>query len=111
MTSLLPGLGSAEPAGVRGQRPAQIDVGMVVLPLVECGDEPVGFFAAQAALFSSMGIEASNEQARVGIEPQTELAEHVQLVEYEVGGECSGNLLQWNVRCGEKGVQPPAVVR
>ena len=81
MTSFLPGLGSTEPAGVRGQRPAQIDVGIVVLPLVECGDEPVDFFPAKAALFSSMGIKASNEQAWIGIEPQTERAEHVQLAD------------------------------
>ena len=84
---------------------------MVVLPLVECGDEPVCFFAAQAALFPSVGIETRDEQAWIGIESQAELAEHIQFAQYEVGGECSGNVLKWDVRCGQEGVQSPAMVR
>ena len=110
MTAQLPGFGSAEPTGVRRQWSAQMDVGMVVLPLLECRDEPVRFFAAKAALFSSVRIEACNEQSWLGIEPQAELAEHVQLAEYEVGAESSGDLLQRNVRGSEQGIQPPAVV-
>ena len=77
---------------------------------MKCGDEPVAFFLAKAALFSSVGIEASNEQAWVGIESQTERAEHVQFAEDELGAECRVNLLQRNMRCGEKGVQPPSMV-
>ena len=104
MTSQLPGFGSAEPTGIRRHWSVQMDVGMVFLPLLECGDEPVCFFAAKAALFSSVRIEACNEQAWLGIEPQAELAEHVQLAEYKVGAECSGDLLQWNMRGSEQGV-------
>ena len=110
MTSQLPGLGSAEPTGVRRQWSAQMDVGMVVLPLLERRDEPVRFFAAKAALFSRVRIEACNEQAWLWIEPPAELAEYIQLAEYEVGAECSGDLLQWNMRGSEQGVQSPAVV-
>ena len=81
MRSQLPGFGSAEPTGVGRQWSAQMDVGMIFLPLLECRDEPVAFFPAKAALFASVGIEASNEQAWVGIESQTERAEHVQLAD------------------------------
>ena len=111
MITLLPGLGSAEPACVRRQWSTEMNLGMVVLPLLECGDEPVCFFAAQAALFPSVGIETSDEQAWLGIEPQAKLAEYVQFAQHEVGGEGSWNVLKWYVCCGEKGVQPPAMVR